>query len=126
MPLLLTNEDVKNLLTMNDCIEVLEEAYRELGNGRAVNRPRSQTYVPGSKEGFYHMLKSFDGSIPSMKVSALRLSSDILFGTVVNGKKRRENGRRMKNEIWCPDMVCHNWFETCWILGLVNQIRKQH
>ena len=90
MPLLLTNEDVKNLLTMNDCIEVLEEAYRELGNGRAVNRPRSQTYVPGSKEGFYHMLKSFDGSIPSMKVSALRLSSDILFGTVVNGKKRRE------------------------------------
>ncbi len=90
MPLLLSNEDVKALLTMKDCIEVLEEAYRELGKGRAANRPRSQTYAPTSKEGFYHMLKSFDGSIPSMKVSALRLSSDILFGTVVNGKKRRE------------------------------------
>ena len=37
--LLLNNEDVARLLTVDDCIEVLDEAYREWGEGRAAQFP---------------------------------------------------------------------------------------
>jgi hypothetical protein len=34
--LLLNNDDVAPLLTLNDCIEAIEEAYQEWGLGRAI------------------------------------------------------------------------------------------
>ena len=40
MTLLLTNQDVQQVLTMELCLEVLEDAFRELGLGRAINRPQ--------------------------------------------------------------------------------------
>ena len=36
MTLILSNEDVEKLLTMPECIDVLEEAYVELAEGRGV------------------------------------------------------------------------------------------
>ena len=41
MTLILSNEDVEKLLTMPECIDVLEEAYVELAEGRGVSRTRS-------------------------------------------------------------------------------------
>ena len=87
---LLSNEDVENLLTMRDCMDAIGEAHRELGMGLAVGRPRTHTCVPTSREGYFHNLKSIDGSIPSKGVSALRLSSDIIFFPVVGGKQRKD------------------------------------
>ena len=36
MTLILSNDDVEKLLTMSKCIEVLEDAYVELNEGRGV------------------------------------------------------------------------------------------
>ena len=36
MTLILSNDDVEKLLTMRECIAVMEEAYVELANGRGV------------------------------------------------------------------------------------------
>ena len=36
MTLILSNEDVDKLLTMPECIDVLEEAYVELAEGRGI------------------------------------------------------------------------------------------
>jgi len=33
--LILSNEDIEKLLPVGACLEVLEEAYRDLGNGMA-------------------------------------------------------------------------------------------
>jgi ornithine cyclodeaminase/alanine dehydrogenase-like protein (mu-crystallin family) len=79
MTILLTNEEVDRLLTMRDCIEVMEVAYRELGEGVGLTRPASQLFTPTphSKDALYS-LKSMDGVAPFAGVAALRLSSEIL------------------------------------------------
>ncbi len=38
--LLINNQDQEKLLTMADCIDALESAYRQLASGDAVYRPR--------------------------------------------------------------------------------------
>ncbi|MHB9149149.1 MAG: ornithine cyclodeaminase family protein [Thermoleophilia bacterium] len=76
MTLLLTNDDVRQVLTMPVCLSVLEEAFVDLAEGRAVNRPRSHSYTQVGPDTFY-LFKSMDGSAPSRGVHALRLSSDM-------------------------------------------------
>jgi ornithine cyclodeaminase/alanine dehydrogenase-like protein (mu-crystallin family) len=46
MTLLLTNDEVDRLLDMRECLEVLESAYRELGEGIGVTRTVSQVFTP--------------------------------------------------------------------------------
>lgn len=79
MTILLTNDEVDRLLTMRDCIDVLQEAYRELGEGVGVTRTVSQVFTPTaySKDALYSF-KSMDGVAPFAGVAALRLASEIL------------------------------------------------
>lgn len=89
MSLLLSNEDVEQVLTVEDCLEVLE-AYRELAEGRAVNRPRSHTYLPTRRPGVTYCLKSMEGGLASLGVMALRLSSDHVTERLMAGLRRRD------------------------------------
>ena len=38
--LILSNEDIEKILPVGACLDVLEEAYRDLGNGMAATVPR--------------------------------------------------------------------------------------
>lgn len=76
MTLLLTNDDVRALLSMRDCVEALREAFRDHADGAAVNRPRSHTYTDLGG-GRHYLFKTMDGSLPRAGVHALRLSSDL-------------------------------------------------
>jgi alanine dehydrogenase len=87
--LLLTNEDVEPLLSMPDCIEAIEAAFRELGHADAVDIPRQDAIVPIAREGAVHDLKTMSGSWPKAGIAAIRLNSDIVTGAVVNGLPRR-------------------------------------
>ena len=49
MTLILSNDDVEKLLTMPECIAVLEEAYAELAEGRGVSRQRSDCLTPTAR-----------------------------------------------------------------------------
>ncbi|HEX7593132.1 MAG TPA: ornithine cyclodeaminase family protein, partial [Anaerolineae bacterium] len=53
MTLFLTEADVEKLLTMPDAIHVVEDALREMGEARAVNRPRQRVRVPN---GILHVM----------------------------------------------------------------------
>ena len=65
MTLLLTNDDVERALTMRDCIDVLERAYPELGEGVGVSRTVSQIFTPtGHSEDALYSFKSMDGVAP--------------------------------------------------------------
>ena len=44
--LILSNEEVEQLLDVKDCIDVLEDAYREQAAGRAISQLRMDTEVP--------------------------------------------------------------------------------
>jgi len=75
MTLILSNDDVEQLLTMPDCIAALEEAYLDLAEGRGVSRTRSDCITPTSHspEAVYG-LKSMDGVVPRLGVGAIRLT----------------------------------------------------
>ena len=79
MTILLTNDEVDRLLTMRDCIEVMEQAYAELGEGIGLTRTASQLFTPTAhgKDALYSF-KSMDGVAPFAGVAAVRLASEIL------------------------------------------------
>jgi alanine dehydrogenase len=78
MTLILSNDDVDKLLTMPECIDVLEEAYVELVEGRGVNRTRSDCITPTSRPDAVYGLKSMDGVIPKLGIGAIRINSDVV------------------------------------------------
>jgi alanine dehydrogenase len=89
MTLAITNEEAVNLLSMKDCLAALEVAYRELAEGSAVNRPRSDihTNTPTAQQTF--RFKSMEGVVPGLGVTALRVNSDIVSWPVIDGKQRQ-------------------------------------
>ena len=68
MTLILSNDDVEKLLTMRDCIAVMEEAYAELAEGRGVSRTRSDCFTPTVRADALYSLKSMDGVAPKLGV----------------------------------------------------------
>jgi ornithine cyclodeaminase/alanine dehydrogenase-like protein (mu-crystallin family) len=89
----LANEDVERVLDPEECLNVLEVAYREHATGAAANRPRNHTYFPVEDprfDGFRYRFKSQEGGNVSSGVWALRITSDMV-GTemLAGGVKRR-------------------------------------
>src|ERR1700759_5580820 len=91
MTLILSNDDVEQLLTMPDCIAVMEEAYVELAEGRGVSRTRSDCIVPTSRPDAIYGLKSMDGVIPKLGIGAIRINSDIVMFPRRENKPPPEN-----------------------------------
>lgn len=86
---ILSNRDVEQILTMEDCLSVLEPAFQDLALGQASNRPRSHTYTP-LEPHHYYLFKSMDGSLPRFGVHGLRLSSDHVVELTEDGQHRRD------------------------------------
>ena len=89
MTLILTNEEIESIFTLDECFNALEPALLDLGNGTAVNMPRQDLLVPGSLPGSYHGLKTSCASLPNAGVTTMRLTSDVLTWPVVDGRRRR-------------------------------------
>ncbi len=78
MTLMLTNEDAEDLLTMPDCIDALEQAYRGLALGDSVSAVNSDAITPTRLPEAIYQLKLMGGVIPALGVGALRLNSDVI------------------------------------------------
>ncbi|PYS54378.1 MAG: ornithine cyclodeaminase [Acidobacteria bacterium] len=92
MTLLLSNEDVEKAITADDAITATEQVYRELAEGVALNRARSQVYLPAeskSHPGFHYRFKSQEGGSPGTGVWAVRITSDMAGHSYTAGVKRR-------------------------------------
>ncbi len=92
MTLLLSNSDVERAITPQDTIEATEQIYRELADGIALNRARSQVYLPSESKnnpGFQYRFKSQEGGSPGTGVWALRVTSDMAGHSFTAGVKRR-------------------------------------
>ncbi|MBF8254803.1 MAG: ornithine cyclodeaminase [Deltaproteobacteria bacterium] len=94
MVTVLNNAEVESLIDMRACLEAMEDAYRDLGSNRAINRPRSHTYFPTQSKrwpGFNYRFKSQEGGIEKYGVWALRITSDMAgFAMLPGGVKRRK------------------------------------
>ncbi len=89
MTLILSNDDVEKVLTMPDCIAVMEDTYRELGKGAALSRTRSDSFCRTARSDALYSLKSMDGVAPKLGVGAVRINSDIITWPVEGGNERR-------------------------------------
>ena len=94
MTLVLTNEDAEKVLTMRGAIDALEELYRDLGKGRAVNRARTDLFTPTVAKldadlPSAHQFKTLDGAIPRLCAASIRVTSDVVAFPIVNGGRRR-------------------------------------
>src|SRR5262245_35671818 len=90
MTLILNNAQIADLVSMQDCVDVLEDAFLELAEGRGAYRRRSDICTPSTHaSGGMYALKSMDGVVPKLGVGAIRLNSDILTFPTISDVKRR-------------------------------------
>lgn len=92
---ILSNADVEQVLSTDECMAALELAYKELVLGRAANRPRNHTYFPVRDErhpDFQFRFKSQEGGNAASGVWAVRTTSEMIGSeTLPGGVKRRRN-----------------------------------
>lgn len=86
--MLISNADVQRAIGIGECIDALEIAYRELGEGLAIFRPRSVIRVPHAEASY--SLATMDGVSRSAGVAAVRLRSDL--STLSDGRKTKYAG----------------------------------
>src|ERR1700676_4029795 len=100
MTLILSNNDIDGVLSMKDCIDVLEDAYRELAQGRGVSRTRSDSFSETTRPDALYSLKSMDGIVPKLGVGAVRINSDIITWP-------KEGGNEPRGKVpWAPRGRC--------------------
>ncbi len=91
MTRLLTNEDIERVLTMPDCLQALEVAYRDHARGRAIgSTSRVETVMPAQEPGVEYEFTSIEGAIPAFETMALRCNSNHMAVRLIDGMKRKD------------------------------------
>lgn len=96
MALLLTDEQVRGLLDIDDLIAAMEEGYAELAAGRGIYRVRTDMIAASEQPDDIFALKSMDGVIPKFGVGTIRVNSDTL-------RYRREGDRLRRDRVAADD-----------------------
>jgi alanine dehydrogenase len=85
MTLVLDNPTVEQLLTVDDVLDCLEQAHRDLAVGQAVNAPPYRVFTPRTKDEFpeagdpiHHSYTSLTGAIARWNVVCDRIDSDVI------------------------------------------------
>jgi hypothetical protein len=89
MTLLLSNEDVEAALSMPDCLEAMETAYRDLGLKLGGNGLRSEILTPTSRDDALYSLLTMNGVVPRFGIGAVRINSDVVTWPVSESGPRR-------------------------------------
>ena len=62
--LLLTNNDVEQVLTMADCVDVLRRFFEEEGKGQVLTRQRTESWLPHLTTDTFYQCKTMEGGVP--------------------------------------------------------------
>lgn len=89
MTLILNNDDVARVLTMEATIAALEESYLQIASREAVCRPRIDIRIPTSDPHRNYQWGSMEGGSTS-GYFAIRMKSDVVFETEYNGVRTQE------------------------------------
>src|SRR5205809_6941377 len=114
MVLVLKNDQMENLLPMAEEIDAIEQAFRELGQGVAMNAPRARLRTPWKEEGGQYYFNNIMGLVPGMKSMALRIDSSFSKEVQIAGSKRRVYPGDYIGLVMLFDM------DTCEILALMD------
>jgi len=114
MVLVLKNEQMEDLLPMSEEIDAIEEAFRELGQGKAMNAPRARLRTPWKEEGGQYYFNNIMGLVPGVKSMALRIDSSFSKDVLVGGSKRRVYPGDFIGLVMLFDM------DTCELLAIMD------
>lgn len=139
MTMILSNEEIEQILTMEDLVPVLEDAYVELIEGRGGNRLRSDIITPTTyREDGLYALKSMDGVIPKFGVGAIRINSDILTFPKAGGQMQRVKAPAAPGERYVglvllfsthsgePLLICPDGVMQRMRVGATNALAAKH
>src|SRR2546423_1541864 len=87
--LVLSNEEIARLLTIEECMAALEPMYRDVAEERVLFSPRVDNIAPNAHPDGYYAFKHMGGTWPREKVQALRINSDVVTHPLVAGQPRR-------------------------------------
>jgi ornithine cyclodeaminase/alanine dehydrogenase-like protein (mu-crystallin family) len=76
--IIITDDDVKRLLPMKDCIEAMRVAFRDFSTGSAVNRPRMRYTAQHPDSDRRYFANIHVGAVPSYGVACVRAGSHII------------------------------------------------
>jgi ornithine cyclodeaminase/alanine dehydrogenase-like protein (mu-crystallin family) len=89
MTLILNNEDVQSVLTMEITLEALEQAYAELTRQEAVCRPRIDIQIPTRDPHKIYQWGTMEGGSTS-GYFAIRMKSDVIYEQECEGARTQE------------------------------------
>jgi alanine dehydrogenase len=97
--LIINNDDVASLLTMEATIEALERSYRDLASGEATCRPRIDIRIPTSDHAKNYQFGSMEGG-STAGYFAVRMKSDVIYES--------RDGGAITQEKYCvrPGLYC--------------------
>jgi alanine dehydrogenase len=90
--LILSNEEIESFLSIRDCIDALQRAYKSWHEGKAINRPRTDLVLPSSNEAGVYAFKSMEAGLVDPPIVAMRINSDII-------RWRQQGGRVLKTKV---------------------------
>ena len=88
MPLLLTDDDVSQCLTMAECLAAMRIAYRSWRRQGAQPAAHRRPSADVGARPLYRF-KTFEGAVPGLGTLAHRIDSDVVGWPVVDGKRRQ-------------------------------------
>lgn len=87
MVMIIDEAEGKDLVSVQECISIMEDVFREIGSGRGVNRPRLRYSCPTQQADAKYFANIHAGALPKYGVAALRLNSRLARETVVGTKR---------------------------------------
>jgi alanine dehydrogenase len=76
--IIITDDDVKRLLPMAECIEAMRTAFRDFAEGEAVNRPRMRYLARHPDSERKYLANVHIGAVPSCGIACVRAGSQII------------------------------------------------
>ncbi len=90
MTLLINNDDVKQVLTMEMAMEALEEAYRQTATQDAICRPRIDVRIPTGEGDRVYQWGTMEGGSAVSGYFAIRMKSDVVYEEEQGGVRTQE------------------------------------
>lgn len=88
MTIIITDEDVRRLLSMRECIDAMRVAFRDFAAGTAVNRPRMRYLAEHPDPDRRYLANVHVGAVPSAGIACVRAGSQIIRPPTA-GRERR-------------------------------------
>ena len=100
MTLILNNDDVRSVLTMEATMAALEEAYKQVARGEAVCRPRIDIQIPTRDPRKVYQWGTMEGGSIS-GYFAIRMKSDVVYEQEYERSEERRVGKECRSR-WSP------------------------